>query len=176
MSSQTLETRIQRIEDTLAIYNLIAAFAPAVDSRADAQAAQLWLEDGLYYLSGIGYFQGHEGIVRMLAGQEHHWIMDTGGCHVLSMPYLLLDGARAIATNVGRIYLREGERHVGYRVVASRWECVRTDAGWKVKDRYNELFAGSAERARQLIGMRNQWEIDPVFLEGLEVIATYQGA
>jgi len=168
MSAIPLETRIQRIEDTLAIYNLIAAYAPAVDSFSDHEAAQLWTEDGIYYLSGIGYFQGHDGIERMLAGREQQWIMDGGGCHVLSMPYLLLDDARAVATNTGRIYLREGERHLGYRVVASRWECVRTDQGWKVKHRYNELFAGAAERARQLIGMRNQWKVAPEFLKDLK--------
>lgn len=165
-ASQTLEQRLQRVEDTLAIYNLIAAYAPAVDSGNDAEAGALWTDDGVYSLSGIGHFEGPAGVERMLAGDEHQWIMNNGGSHVLSLPFLLLDGDKAVATNTGRIYLREGERHVGYRVVASRWECVRTPDGWKIKQRYNELFSGSADRARRLIGMRNQWKIEPHFLEG----------
>lgn len=162
----SFEARLQRIEDMFGIYNLISGYAPAVDSRSNLEAAQLWTEDGIYSLSGIGHYEGHAGIKSMLDGEVNQLVMSNGGAHVLSLPYVILDQDKAVATNTGRIYFREGDRHTGYRVVASRWECVRTSEGWRVKKRYNELYTGENERARQLMGMRNEWVIDPEFLAG----------
>lgn len=156
--AQRAELRLQAIEDRLAIYNLIASYGPAVDSLSNRDAAELWTEDGVYAAAKVGTFTGHDEIAGLLGGDLNLDFMARGGAHVLSFPYVVIDGDRAIATNHATVYVSADGAHKALRVVASRWELIRTTAGWRVTRRLNEVFDG-AMASRNLMGARNRAEI-----------------
>ena len=162
MSSDTtgIEKRLQNIEDKLSIYNLIASYGPAVDSLSNREAAELWTEDGIYAAGKVGTFKGHDAITGLLGGDLNVDLMERGGAHVLSFPHVVIEGDTATATNHATVYIRSDEAHKAVRVVASRWELVRTPTGWRVKRRLNEVFDGSMA-PRYLIGTRNRADIGP---------------
>ncbi|UUZ62701.1 nuclear transport factor 2 family protein [Polaromonas sp. P1-6] len=108
----------------------------------------------------VGTFKGHDEIVGLLGGDLNVDFMKRGGAHVLSFPYVVIEGDAATATNHATVYIRSDDAHKAFRVVASRWELVRTPAGWRVKRRLNEVFDGSMA-PRYLIGTRNKAEIGP---------------
>jgi hypothetical protein len=151
-TSISLEDRIRRIEDHLAIYQLVVAYGPAVDAVDYDQIFELWTEDCVYDLEGIGVYRGHEGFRAMLDEPDSPSpkLLDGGSAHVLSLPYIVIEGDEAVATNYGRIYTRKGEGFVAVRVVASRWHLVRTPKGWRIKHRVNRIANGS-EAARSLL-------------------------
>ena len=155
-----IEQRLQHVEDKLSIYNLIASYGPAVDSLSNRDAAELWTDDGVYAAAKVGVFKGHHEIAGLFGGDLNVDFMKRGGAHVLSFPYVEIDGDTAVATNHATVYLHTGDAHKAVRVVASRWELVRTPAGWRVKRRLNEIFDGSMA-ARRLIGTRHQADIGP---------------
>ena len=66
------------------------------------------------------------------------------------MPLVTLDGDRATATGYSRVDLRDGDAWKVERTSANRWELVRTDTGWKIRNRVNRLMDGSAE-GRELL-------------------------
>ena len=147
---ETIEQRLQRMEDMFEIYQLITAYGPSVDSGSAREAAELWTEDGSYEIPGIGSFPGHAGIIGMLEGELHQTLIHGGCAHIISMPHVTLDGDRAVATNYGRVYVRKEDGFGLFRVIATRWELARTDEGWKCVTRINELLDGRPE-ARALL-------------------------
>jgi hypothetical protein len=151
----SLESRIRRIEDQFAIYQLIVAYGPAVDSVDLDQTCDLWTEDCIYDLEGIGAYKGHAGLRAMLSEPRSQEWLKGGTAHVLSLPYIVIEGDHAVATNYGRIYLRENDAFVSIRVIATRWDLVRTDGGWRIQRRINRLTNGSDE-ARRLLAAFNR--------------------
>lgn len=137
-----LEARLQKVEDMLAIYQLLSAYGPAVD-RGDAEAtAALWVEDGSYDWGGA-IEEGCAGLKAMVKGERHQGIIAGGAGHVLSPPHITISGDRATALCYSRLYRREGESYVLARLSANRWELMRTGLGWRVKSRINRLLDGS---------------------------------
>jgi len=141
----SLETRIRYIEDMLAIYQLISAYGPAVDSGSLKEAAELWTEDGVYDIPGIGTFLGRTGIVEMLEGPLHQSLIHGGSAHILSQPHVTISGDKAVATHYGRVYTPKENSFGLFRVIATRWELVRTENDWKCERRINCLLDGRAE-------------------------------
>lgn len=151
----SLAQRLQRVEDMLAIYELISSYGPAVDSDCCEEAAKLWTEDGRYEIPGIGHCNGRREIQQLFEGEMHQALIMGGAAHVLSMPHVRLDGDTAVATHYAQVFVpqkgKEGNGAFGiYRTVATRWELVRTDGGWKCKRRINHLLDGRSE-ARELL-------------------------
>ena len=153
--SRSLENRLRAIEDKLAIYDLVSGFGPAVDSLSNDDAIAMWLENGSYEVDGIGDFHGRDGLNDLLTGEFHLAAMRRGGAHILSMPYVRVDGDRAIATGYAQLFVKDGAVHAAIRTVAARWELRRTAEGWRISRRINAVFDGS-EAARSLIGRRDQ--------------------
>lgn len=145
-----LEERLRAIEDRLAIYQVISAYGPAVDSGRLAAASELWTEEGIYDIPGIGSFPGRAKIVELLGGELHQSLINGGAAHVMSMPHVRISGNTAVAINYAHVYVpKDGEFGV-FRVVASRWEMIRQDDAWKIQRRTNHLLDGRLE-ARELL-------------------------
>jgi hypothetical protein len=68
----------------------------------------------------------------------------------MSLPNIQLDGDRAVAINYSQVFIAEGDHWIVDRCAANRWECVRTDDGWKVSRRINRLLNGSAASTQLL--------------------------
>jgi hypothetical protein len=149
-ANASLETRLRRVEDQLAIYQVVATYGPAVDSLSGGAVADLWQTDGIYDPGGLAPFTGARE-VGDLVDQEPHQSYVAAGCgHVLSLPHVTIDGDRAVATNHSRVYRREGDRWQVVRLSANRWELVREGPGWKVARRTNRLLDGSSQ-SRELL-------------------------
>ncbi|MEU4014695.1 nuclear transport factor 2 family protein [Microbacterium sp. NPDC028030] len=147
--SEALERRLRALEDRAEIAELIARYGPAADAGdADAVAA-LWAPDGTYQFDET--VLDAEGIRSLVTIPTHREYMRRGCAHIVSAPRIDIDGDRAVAVTHSVVMLREGERWVGERVSANRWELLRTGEGWRVHRRRNRLLDGDAA-ARELLG------------------------
>lgn len=159
-SPKDLAQRLALIEDRLEIYQLVAAYGPLVDSNSVQEAAELWTEDGVYDID-IGAWHGRDEIRGMLEGELHQSLVGGGAGHVLSLPYVELDGDTAVATLYGRVFQHSDDGpFTVFRTVASRLECVRTDEGWRVKRRTNQLLDGSTKAHRLLSSLHDTSELE----------------
>jgi ketosteroid isomerase-like protein len=151
MSSEGLEERLRKVEDLLAIYQLMSAYGPAADSCNMADIARIWTEDCIYEIGGLGEFKGHAGLQQAFDGEFHQSIIKGGSAHAATMPHVIVDGDAASATHYGTLFTHEVGEFTCRRVIASRWLFVRTsEKGWQIKRRTNVLLDGNAE-ARQLL-------------------------
>jgi hypothetical protein len=162
--SQSIEARLQAVEDRLEILNLIASHPPSADTGADYYTRAVYTEDGVFDRgAGLDGAVGHEAIAVFTLTPAHQEAISGGLAHLASLPSIDLDGDRARVTSYIQILHpdreatpRELPNHGttnGYRVhrvVANRWELVRTDAGWKIKSRHMEPIDGS-EPARDIL-------------------------
>lgn len=147
-----LEARLGRLEDQLAVYQLMSAYGPSADSGASARAAGLWTEDGRYESSGAGAWQGRAEIRAMLDGPGHRGLMAGGCAHVLDLPTVAFDGDRAVARCHFFLYVH-GREPPTWRVTANRWDLVRTAGGWRVERRVNQVLDGSPAGPDLLAGL-----------------------
>jgi hypothetical protein len=147
--ARTLEERIRDIEDRLEIYNLIAAHPPTADTGAKDFTLTMWVEDGVFDrgpdLLGA---KGRQAIAEVLVTPGHQAAIAGGIAHVTSLPHVVVEGDSAVATNYLQILVPQtqgdpvdvpnhgvSKGHRAHRVVANRWEFVRTKDGWKIKRR-----------------------------------------
>ena len=144
-----LQERVQRLDDQAAIYQLIANYGPAADSGWSEMAASLWTDDGIYDAQ-VGAWQGRDAIAGMISGATHQGYIHEGCAHVLTMPYITVDGDTAVATCYGQLFRNDGDNFRIWRVTATRWELRRDVDGWRIANRVNKLLDGDAE-ARALL-------------------------
>lgn len=144
-----LTKRLQQLEDQQEIVQLIATYGPAVDSLSGDAVIDLWTEDGVYDVGGMAPFIGSE-VVDVVEAAMHRQYVSAGCAHVQGLPLVHLDGDRAVATSVSRVYVRDGDQWRVERVSANRWELVRTPQGWRATYRVNRLLNGSPE-AQELL-------------------------
>lgn len=160
-----LERRLRELEDRQAIYQLLSAYGPLVDSGDADATSELWVTDGVYDWGGgpkpaDGALVAKEGwagaaysraeIAEMVRGPGHRSIIDGGAGHVIGLPHVLLSGDTAVATGYARLYRWDGAQFAVARVSANRWELARTAEGWRVVVRTNRVLDGGAE-ARALL-------------------------
>jgi hypothetical protein len=143
-----LEARVRALEDRLSIYELIASYGPAVDTRDKARVAELWSPTGSYAFDNVT-LSGSE--VPELVDLDSQEALVAPGCgHVLSSPTIELDGDLAVAINYSVVFAHRQDEWVPARVSANRWELARAGTGWRVTRRVNSLLNGS-EKSRALL-------------------------
>lgn len=146
---RALEDRVRQLEDTLAIYRLVATYGPAVDGAADEAAADLWTETGVYDL-GFRVIDGSADVGAMVRGEGHQNLIKSGAAHVLAMPLVQVDGDRAVATCYSNVFRQMDGSFEVWRTAANRWELERTADGWRASRRTTRLLDGNDE-ARDLL-------------------------
>jgi hypothetical protein len=170
--TRTLEQRMRAVEDRLEIYDLIAGHPPSADTGADYYAEAVYAEDGTFdrgaNLSGA---TGNKAIAAILKSEGHKAAIAGGLAHFTGLPYVALDGDEAVVTSYLQILTpkKSGEAvevpnhgssrgyHI-HRVVVSRWELMRTAAGWKIKRRMMRLVDGSEPSREILRGALSDYE------------------
>ena len=148
----------------LEIYNLIAGHPPSADTGADYYTEAVYTEDGVFdrgaHLPGA---TGNKAIAAIVKTPAHQEAIAGGIAHFAGLPYIELDGDKAVVTSYLQILTprKSGESvevpnhgasrgyHI-HRVVTSRWELMRTAAGWKIKRRTMRLVDGS-EPSREIL-------------------------
>jgi hypothetical protein len=163
--ARSVEERLRDIEDRLEIYNLIASHPPSADTGAKDYTASVYTDDGVFdrgaKLSGA---TGNAAIAAGLTSPGHQAAIAGGIAHFTSLPHIALEDDRAVVTNYLQILWPQTQgdpvevpnhgTSKGFRVhrvVANRWELVRTPAGWKIKHRAIRLMDGSEPDARRML-------------------------
>jgi len=152
----TTEDRLRAVEDTLAIYHLIASHPPAADTGTDSYYRNAFTTDGSIDLGGGKDANGNEAIAAIVKTPEHQAAIAGGLCHFAGLPRVELDGDTAVATSYLQIISpdrqaspRELSGHGSttgfriHRVGANRWELKRGKDGWKVTRRILRPLDGS---------------------------------
>jgi SnoaL-like domain len=144
---QSIEDRLQRIEDFLAITNLIASHTPIADSLAHESMAAMFTPDGVFEWGQMGSISmhkrdsAHEAAIREAAAM--------GLAHLNTPPYVKLGKNTALAFSYVAATVCDptadtitvpahgaGAGHRLYIIAANRWEMIRTvDGSWKVRRR-----------------------------------------
>ncbi len=158
------EARLRAVEDRLEILNLIAGHPPSADTGADYYAEAVYAEDGVFDRgAGLSGATGKRAIAASLKSDGHQAAIAGGLAHFAGLPHIALDGDRAVVTSYLQILtpqktgaavdLPNHGASRGYhihRVVANRWELVRTGGGWKIERRTLRPIDGS-EPAREIL-------------------------
>jgi hypothetical protein len=142
---EELEERLRRVEDELAIRNLLLSYGPAADAGLAEAAASAWAPDGTYDWDATAPpFLGRDDIAAMLRSGAHHHLLDTGVAHVAGPPLIELDRDHATALGYTMVLRRDTEagRFFLWRVSAARWELERCHGSWVIRRRTHRLLDG----------------------------------
>ena len=155
-----LERRLCAAEDHLAILNLLNSYGPLADSGAARATAALWVEGGGYNYSGGNSngtrLEAPDDLVKVYEGRGHKGLIGTGCSHLTATPVITVDGDHATALGYSYVILKEGERWFVFRAAINEWKLVRTEAGWRIAERFNRTIGGtedSHEVMRRLAGI-----------------------
>jgi hypothetical protein len=161
--NRTLEDRLRAVEDTLAIYHLIASHPPAADTGTDSYYRDIFMSDGVIDLGGGKAANGNEAIAAVVKTPEHQAAIAGGLCHFAGLPRVQLNGDTAVAISYLQVIAPNREAKPvelsghgvssGYRIHrlgANRWDLKRTNDGWKVARRAYRMLDGTDD-ARDLL-------------------------
>ena len=95
----SVEERLRAVEDTLAIYHLIASHPPAADTGTGHYYLNAFTPDGEMDLAGGKRAAGNVDISAMVTTPEHQAAIAGGLCHFAGLPRVELDGDTAVATS-----------------------------------------------------------------------------
>jgi hypothetical protein len=159
----SFEERLTKVEDTLAIYRLIASHPPAADTGTADYYRNAFAADGTVDFGGGKGAAGNEAIAAVVRTPEHQAAIAGGLCHFAGLPYVEVNGDTAVAVSYLQIIApdrdsapKELSGHgasTGFRIHragANVWELARTNGGWKVTRRKLRPLDGS-EEAREIL-------------------------
>ena len=144
-----LEARLRAAEDHLEILNLLNTYGPLVDSATAEPAGALWVEGGGYNFTlpdgETKRLSAPAGIAGMYSWPGHLDLVNTGCAHLTATPKVTVKGEEAQAVGYSIVILREGERWFLWRAAVNHWTLRRTEAGWRIVERFNRALDGSPE-------------------------------
>jgi hypothetical protein len=150
-----LESRVRAAEDQLEIIRLLNTYGPAVDSGSAEAAAGLWTNDGVYDAGGVTRFTP-DGLIKMYHEAGHQGLVHTGVSHLTATPRIEVNGDEAQAVAYSFVVLRRGKEWFIMRGAINHWDLVRTENGWRIRERLNRVLDGTHEShdvmKRALIG------------------------
>ena len=149
MDNPELSERLQRLEDTVAITQLIASYGPLVDAGAADEVAELWTEDGCFDVEGW-LMEDREAVRSMVLSKPHQRFIGSGSLHFMGTPHVTVTGDTAVAICESLLVLHQDEGFVVSRGGANRIELARTAEGWRFTRRVARTLDGSPE-ARTLL-------------------------
>jgi uncharacterized protein (TIGR02246 family) len=154
--SASIEARLRKLEDQIAIYQVINGYGYAVDGlNADAVGA-CYVEDGVYAVGDIGAFEGRERIAAITREPWHREYVAAGCAHMSSVPHVVIDGDQAIATCHTMVAMHGDDGFFIFRLSASRLQLARQDdGGWRIVHRQNYLLDGNPAGST-LLGRLNE--------------------
>ena len=149
----TLEERVRRLEDQVAIHRLINTWGPAVDTGQAEAAAALFSEDAVLQ-SDMSHLTGPAAIADMVRSDGQQALIDQGSAHIPAFPVVDIEGDTARAIGYSRVYLHTDEGYEVWRVSANFWEFTRTRrrlAGQPAHQPRHRRRAAGATAARAMV-------------------------
>lgn len=105
-----LEDRLRAVEDTLAIYHLIASHPPAADTGTDSYYRDAFTDGGEVDPGGAKGARGKAAIAAIVKTPEHQAAIAGGLCHFAGLPRVEINGDTAVATSYLQIITPDGRQ------------------------------------------------------------------
>ncbi|MEI9850610.1 MAG: nuclear transport factor 2 family protein [Sphingomonas sp.] len=151
-SADSIEARLGRVEDALAIERILVDYAALLDGRDYAGYAALFTPDGEWANAAVSN-KGRDAIRAMLekmlgpAGAPNR-----SNYHIVSNPRIALDGDRATATSRYLFVMRGADgRPVASLAGIYRDELVRLDGNWMIRRRVADDIMPTPEEWRKIM-------------------------
>jgi uncharacterized protein (TIGR02246 family) len=153
----TLEQRLQRVEDELAIQRVLIEYSATQDARDYAGYAALFAKSG-EWVNGRNVYKGREAIQKMLVdlyGPPPPGYVNTESYHITSNPQIYVQGDRATARSRHLLVMR-GPNGEPTPMLAGRYEdeFIREDGQWKILRRVDTPVMPTAEEWMKFIRER----------------------
>ncbi|HWW64850.1 MAG TPA: nuclear transport factor 2 family protein [Sphingomonadaceae bacterium] len=150
--ARSFDTRLQHVEDELAIRRILIDYAAFLDGRDYASYAALFTADG-EWANGAGSHKGRDAIRAMLestlgpAGAPNR-----SNYHIISNPRIDIDGDRATATS-RYLFVMRGPNGQPVPSLAGiyRDELVRQNGAWKIKRRVADDIMPTPEEWKKIV-------------------------
>jgi len=153
---KTLEQRLRALEDRQAIYQVICGYGYAVDGCNAEAVGNCYTDNGVYAVGDIGAYEGREKIAGITRDPGHLGLVAAGCAHMSTLPYVVIEGDRAVATCHTMVPMHGDDGFFIGRLSASRIQLARQpDGGWKIVHRQNYMMDGNPEGSK-LLGRLNE--------------------
>jgi len=150
--SASIEARLQRVADELAIQRILVDYAAFLDGRDYASYAGLFTPDG-EWTNAVGSHKGRDAIRQMLEGTlGPAGAPNRSNYHIITNPRVDLDGDRATATS-RYLFVMRGPDGSPVPSLAGVYhdELVRQDGKWLIKRRVADDIMPTPEEWRKII-------------------------
>jgi uncharacterized protein (TIGR02246 family) len=156
-SSPTIEQRLQRVEDELAIRRVLVDYSATQDARDYAGYAALFAKNG-EWVNGKNVHKGREAIVKMLNdlyGPPPPGYVNNESYHITSNPQIEVKGDRATARSRHLLVMR-GPKGEPTPALAGRYEdeLIREEGKWKILRRVDYPVMPTSEEWMKFIRER----------------------
>ena len=142
----TVEERLQALEDQQAIYQVVCGYGYSVDGCNAASVGDRYVEDGVYAVGDMPSWVGREAIAAITRERGHLGLVGAGCAHMSSLPFVVIEGDRAVATCHPMVPMHGKDGFFIGRLSASRIELVReADGMWRIVHRQNYMLDGKPE-------------------------------
>lgn len=154
----TIEQRLQRVEDELAIRRVLVDYASTQDARDYDGYAALFAENG-EWINGKNVYKGRKAIRQLLVnlyGTPPPGYVNKESYHLISNLQIDVNGDRATARSRYLLVLR-GEKGAPTPALAGRYEdeLIRENGQWKILRRVDHPVMPTAEEWMKFIRERN---------------------
>jgi len=147
----TLEARLQKVEDELAIRRVLVDYAATLDGRDYKAYALLFTPDG-EWTNGTGAQKGRPAIEKMLTMLGPDGSENKSNFHIISNPQVTVTGDTATAVSRYLFVMRGKDgRPVPSLAGIYTDSLVREGAGWKIKRRVAADIMPSREEWAKII-------------------------
>ena len=152
----SVEERLLALEDRQAIYQVVCGYSYSVDGCNAASVGERYTEDGVYAVGDMPSWTGREAVTGITASAGHLKLVGAGCAHMSTLPFVVIDGDRAVATCHTMVPMHGENGFFIGRLSASRIELVREDDGaWRIVHRQNYMLDGKPE-GPALLGRLNE--------------------
>jgi uncharacterized protein (TIGR02246 family) len=150
----TVEQRLQKVEDELAIRRVLVDYSAFQDARDYAGYAGLFAREG-EWVNGKTVHKGREAIHKMLVdlyGTPPPGFVNNESYHISSNPQIDLDGDRATVRSRHLLVMR-GPKGEPTPALAGRYEdqFIREDGKWKILRRVDTPVMPTSEEWMKFI-------------------------
>jgi uncharacterized protein (TIGR02246 family) len=153
----TIEQRLQRVEDELAIRRVLVDYSATQDAHDYEGYAALFAKNG-EWVNGKNVHKGREAILKMLVdlyGAPPPGYVNSESFHITSNPQVNVNGDRATARSRHLLVMR-GPKGEPTPALAGRYEdeFIREDGKWKILRRVDYPVIPTSEEWMQFIRER----------------------
>ena len=158
-SAPTVEQRLRRVEDELAIQRVLVEYSARQDARDYVGYAALFARNG-EWVNGKNVHKGREAILKMLNdlyGPPPAGYVNTDSYHIASNFQIDVNGDKATARSRHMLVLR-GPKGEPTPSLAGRYEdeLIREDGQWKILRRVDYPVMPTAEEWMKFIRERQK--------------------